>query len=270
VARLTAPLTDQEVPDVLARDAEVAAAVAAEAAARSAALDALSTSVAGKVSKAANGSDFADVAEVRDNLGLGLVDNVAAIEMPVSVHQQDALDLKADLAALALLEDEVDALAVGGVNQIWVPAGDFNNVSSGALATSVTVGTRKAWSMSKSGYAWAGFSRVLPPDWTTFNIDLYWTRTGAEATGNARLRCEKQEVAVGGDIASTVVTSFSGAATFAVPAQNILALTRLAAAVAVSAAGVPLLVAPARFPASTEDTFTGAIQFLGILLTKAA
>lgn len=57
-------------PDPLEPDASEGA-LQAEEDARIAADNALSTSVAGKVSKAANGSDFVDVAEVRDNLGLG-------------------------------------------------------------------------------------------------------------------------------------------------------------------------------------------------------
>jgi hypothetical protein len=87
VARLTAPLTDQEVPASLSRDVEVAAAVAAEAAARSAALDALSTSVAGKVSKADNLSDLVDAEEARGNLGLGDAATQDAADLPVSTAQ---------------------------------------------------------------------------------------------------------------------------------------------------------------------------------------
>jgi hypothetical protein len=86
-------------PDPLEPDASEGA-LAAEQAARIAADDALSTSVAGKVSKSANGSDFADVAAVRDNLGLGDAATQDAMDLPVSTAQGVALELRESVADL--------------------------------------------------------------------------------------------------------------------------------------------------------------------------
>jgi hypothetical protein len=91
-------------PDPLEPDASEGA-LAAEEAARIAADDALSTSVAGKVSKADNLSDLTDAAAARTNIGLGNVANLAPADLPVSDDQAAALDLKADLTDPRFTDD---------------------------------------------------------------------------------------------------------------------------------------------------------------------
>jgi hypothetical protein len=186
------------------------------------------------------------------------------MELPVSVYQQDALDLKADIAALELLETELAAIPTG---PIWLPASrfDFRLPATSAIPTLETVGDRTMMKMPETT-AWMGVQLILPTDWASYNVDLYWTRIGAESVGDVRWQWTRSALAVDGDV--TVAQAALTAVTEPVPAQNILKKTRLQTNMSFVQGDV-VAGSVLRQGFSGLDTFTGAIHVLGVLLTRA-
>jgi hypothetical protein len=104
-----------------ALDTALTQSIADEATARANADNALDNA---KVAKADNGSDFADVAEVRDNLGLGDAATQDAMDLPVSTAQGVALALKAK-KGIRRPESEVTGLGFP-ISTIDAPADGSN------------------------------------------------------------------------------------------------------------------------------------------------
>lgn len=198
-------------------------------------------------------------------VGLDQVDNTADLQKPVSVFQQDALDLKADQAALDLKADKSEILG-----PIWIPASQFTPLlpDTSAIPVLEKVGYRMMMKIGETT-GWIGIQRVLPAEWNTYNVNLYWTRTGAEAAGDVRLQWATASLAESGDVTTTPTGSGSDSIrTESAPAQNQRKTTELAVTQAVGTDDLKALTV-VRHGFSGADTFTGAIHIMAVELVRA-
>jgi len=162
-------------------------------------------------------------------------------------------------------ESKLDGIApgatAGGVNEIWIGAGDLATTTLGTL-TYTDVNRTKLWSMAV-GNAALTCSVFLPSDWTTYHVDFYFTNLGA-GTGNVPWEFRTQYLE---DASSLAAFGTGDTATPAAPAQNVVRVTRLATG-KTATAGKMLSMNVVKL--ATGETLGNASGFIGVRLLKAS
>lgn len=297
-------IPDAQIPATIARDSEITAAVSAAVDALVAgapgALDTLNelaaaigddadfagtitAALAGKATSADltahTGSTANPHTVTKSQVGLGNVDNTSDANKPVSTATQTALDAKAPLASPTftgtvtvptatastspVTKAQLDALS--GTSTLWIPATGFTSVA-GSPSASVQASRWPVWLFDQSIQETVGHAYAVPSDWSTADVDLYWSNPGA-GSGNVVWTLTLDTAADAGTLNASGTNS--GNITDAAPAQHDLTVLALFSGATVTPGNL-LNMRLSRVAGNGSDTLANDASLLGVKLTKAS
>lgn len=146
---------------------------------------------------------------------------------------------------------------------LWLPAGEAA-VSDPAVVVEANAGAGPVKVLPDAVVSYMTWSRRLPPDWVSFNMDVWWTKSGG--TGSAvYLRGDWHLAQPGTNLATG--SSLGGAVAENVPSTSIVKETRLRNSVAVDSSKL-MSLRVFRDGTHATDTFTSSALILGVALSR--
>lgn len=113
---------------------------------------------------------------------------------------------------------------------------------------------------------YVGTTVELPDWWDTFDVDLYWTNSGANA-GDVRWRLDRRDVADGGSLTTAFTTGANNYLT--APSQNVLAIDTIESGLTVTDSRL-LALKLWRIGGDASDTLANDAGFVGLMLRRAS
>lgn len=145
--------------------------------------------------------------------------------------------------------------------RLFLPAQDFLSVAG--APTLGAVAKHPAWLLDAASVEEIATSFTTPPWWKTAAVDLYWSNPAA-GTGNAVFSAVSANHTNGNSLTTGETTAPS--VTIAVPTQNTLKVTRVAASISVTNP-LPFLRL-SRVGNNGSDTLTNDAAILGVALVR--
>jgi hypothetical protein len=157
--------------------------------------------------------------------------------------------------------------AIEPTNDLYLTARQLTNPTGSPTLTGASSTGHPVWNLDAATVERVGsVIPRFPAHWTTYNIDLWWTNSGA-GSGDVVWRYDYLNVS-DGDSLDTLTSASQVVA--AAPAQNILEVTSLATGLAVPAAGDALSATVLRNASSAFDTLANDASVYLLHLSKAS
>lgn len=155
-------------------------------------------------------------------------------------------------------------LPIDGGPAVWIAAPSFQAVTGVPSQTTQAL-RHAAWLLDSAATERLASSWDMPADWSSVNVDFYWTNAGA-GTGDVRWQLFTDNAADGATIDASGTSSH---ATVTAPAQDVLKVSRVGAAIALTASNYQNCRI-GRVGGDAADTLANDVALLGVLISKAS
>lgn len=193
------------------------------------------------------------------SLMVDVSDTVADIDTRITTEASDRATGDAD--TLAAANTYTDTAVDNATSSLWLPATILQSLTGSPARSNIA--TFAVWLLDAASDEFVGSVILPPPDWTTYNVTLYWTVSSGSGD------CVWTSYSKGaGDGVSLSGADWSVAATATAPSAGVMEVTPIATGQAASASPAKFVIS--RDADNAADTLTTDAALVGALLEKAS